>query len=878
MLPAGTVTFLFTDIEGSTARWEANSERMSAALADHNKVFERIAAEYSGAIFKTVGDAYCIAFSSAEDAASAAIAAQENLARSPDPLLVRMALHTASIHPTGDDYFGPPLNRVARILSAANGGQIVMSDATKGLLPSKFAVKSLGAHALKDLLEPANLWQLGSGNFGELRGMASIRNNLPLQTTSFVGRTEEMEQLQGFLEKSRLITLTGTGGTGKSRLALQFAAENMERFPDGVWFCELAPLPEREDVLRAIVAAVGAPDVIGTLQDRLVMYLSGKRSLVILDNCEHVLDAASKVAESLILSCPLITIVATSREPLGARGEVPFRVPSLPSPDPSRRLSLDDLDRFGSTALFVDRLSIAAPSYELQPQEAGTIAHICNRLDGIPLAIELAAARGRAMSLEHIEKRLDDRFRLLTGGSRNALSRQQTLRALIDWSVQLLDEQERRFFVTLSVFGGGWNLDAAEAVCTDEAAGTEEWQVLDLLTALVDKSLVVYERSSDRYRMLESVRQYALERLEQTDMTIALRDRHAEHFLKLAAPLVGKHTTESSVAAHRKFANDYENFRTAVEWVAGQEGGRQTAIQALSAASQGFHSLGRPDEFVRMMKPLLEDPDELDPETLSYARLTLTICKTLTGDPQGLEDALAARDQFDKLDPEWRARWRIAIGHALFMAGRYEEDIEFVRAGIRIEGEAERTPWFHYLYMHEGNSLAALRRFDEALTAYRACIAGLGGIGDERGCVAGLSNMVTVHTVRGSLRDAIEASLELNRRSTSNGIYPAARGHLLMAFGHLALDLGEYEVAAMLAGGGFGMREASGVAADPVDRMMEDCTKERLSAVIPAKELEEWLERGRRTDWEPWFVALVPVTMDEIYTEPVQIPNRNLIR
>jgi predicted ATPase/class 3 adenylate cyclase len=873
MLPSGTVTFLFTDVEGSTALWEAKPEEMEIALKGHNEAIERVAAEFSGHVFKTIGDAYCIAFGSAEHAADAALAAQAALARTKHPLNVRMALNTGAIQPTGNDYFGPPLNRVARLLSAAHGSQILMSDATKSLLPNRFPLKDLGSHGLRDLMEATRIWQLGAGDYGAVRSLTAIPNNLPLQTTSFIGRVEEMEQLTAMLPKSRMITLTGTGGTGKSRLSLQFAAEHMDQFPDGVWFCELAALPDREDVLRALVTAIGAPDVAGiSMRDRLVMHLAGKTALLIVDNCEHVLDAASKIVEDVMGACPSVVIIATSREPLGVRGEAAFRVPSLPSPDPAKKVSLDDLDRFGSTALFMDRLATAAPSYELQAQEAATVAHICTRLDGIPLAIELAAARGRAMSLDQIEKRLNDRFRLLTGGSRNALSRQQTLRALIDWSVQLLDDRERKFLFALSVFGGGWDVEAAENICSGEEMGLEAWQVIDFMTTLVDKSLVVFERATDRYRLLESIRQYALEQLEHDPVALILRDKHAAYYLKLSENMVG------SVASHGRFLSDYENFRMAVEWTAGMEGGRDVALRALCLALSGFHSLCRLPEFVRLVEGIqIGEQGDCDTEVWVNGKILCMVARVLYGDPKGVETALTMKKELDTVDPAMKGQWRSAICHALFHSRRFDEAIAFVDETLAMNTAAELGLWHRYLNVHRGNSLTALHRYDEALASLQIAQDLLEEAEDERGSIANLANFTALHLARGNMADAIRTGLEINRRSTKSRVYVTTRGFTLLALGHRAMDLGDQALAAIFLGGNFAIREAGGIVNDPVDEMAEQSLVFRVNEALPEEERRAAISRGRAVDWEPWFVAMLPMTAEEVLSSK-QIPHVDLIR
>ncbi len=869
MLPSGTVTFWFTDLVGSTARWEADPVAMRADLEVHNAILSRVAEDHLGHVFKTVGDAYCVAFADAGHAASAALAAQESLGKA--NLNVRMGLHTASIQPSGDDYFGPPLNRISRLMGLANGGQVLMTEAVKGLLPASMPMEDLGSHVLRDLLEPMRIWQLGAGEFPPISGIGAIPNNLPLQNTTFIGREQEMQQIWELLGRSRMITLTGAGGTGKTRLALQAAAERISLFPNGAWLCEFAALPEREDVLRALVSAVGVPDSPASLQNRLVTHLAERRTLLILDNCEHVLDSVADICGALLSSCPDLTLMATSREPIGISGEVALRVPSLPVPELREGLSLADLEKFGSTALLLDRMSLASPGSQVDDSQAGSISRICVRLDGIPLAIELAAARCRAMSLEQIEKRLDDRFRLLTGGNRNALSRQQTLRALVDWSVRLLDPGERRFLFTLAVFSGGWTLDSCEAVCGGGGTGVEESDVLDLLTALVDKSLVLYDSTKDRYSMLETIRQYALEEFQDEDTGPAIRDRHAAWYLRLSNAFSDRNW-DAHAESLRRFSADYENFRAAVEWTAGASGGLEKAISALDTAYSAFWSLDRGSEFIRLIEPLLTraasppgDPlhEPVDEELLRSARLSKAVTGTRHGSPESIEELLAMKEDLHEMSPQMRVQTTSAVGYALFRARKFEEAIEFVAAAVADYDKLRAGRLSPYLSVIRGNCLCAMRRFEEGLASYEQALTALREVGDERGYVACLANFVIVHMVRADIPAAIVAALELNRRSTLPKVYTSTRSYVLAAFGCLAMDLGDHESAAVLLGGALEMQARTGAPPDPVDEMGDQALIERVEEQIPQPDRERWIAVGRRTDWEPWFQRLVTVSPDE---------------
>jgi predicted ATPase/class 3 adenylate cyclase len=563
-LPTGTVTFLFTDIEGSTQLWEQHPDAMRLALARHDASLTAAIQSNHGHVFKTVGDAFCAAFAMAPDAIDAALAAQRHLhALQPSAvpsaaglaLKVRIALHTGAAKVRGGDYFGPALNRVARLLAIAHGGQVLLSGATQELvqddLPPGSSLRDLGRHRLRDLQRPEQVYQLFApdlpAHFPPLRSLEAFRHNLPVQLTSFIGRKREMAEVKRLLAESRLLTLTGSGGCGKTRLALQVAADLLEEFPEGVWLVELAPLADPGLVPQAVASVLGLREEPGrSLTATLTDALRARSLLLVLDNCEHLLSACAQLVESLLHACPQLRVLASSREGLGIGGEQTYPVPSLSLPDPQRLPALDELQEYEAVRLFAERAGLSQPRFAVTAANAPSVVQVCRRLDGIPLAIELAAARMKALPVEKIAERLDDCFRLLTGGSRTALPRQQTLRALIDWSYNLLSEPERTLLRRVSVFAGGWTLEAAEAVCAGEAEcagappgplpGIKAWEVIDLLTSLVEKSLVMYEEQGGeaRYRLLETVRQYARDRLLETGEAAAVRGRHRDWCLALA--------------------------------------------------------------------------------------------------------------------------------------------------------------------------------------------------------------------------------------------------------------------------------------------------------------------------------------------------------
>jgi len=556
-LPTGTVTFLFTDIQGSTSLWEREPEKMAAALQIHNATLYQAIQANGGAVFKVIGDAFQAAFPTAPQALRAALEGQRNLQIAPwnelGPLKVRMGLHTgeAELDDDGEEYLvSHTKNRANRIMSAASGGQVLLSAETYELcnrqLPPQASLKDQGEHLLKGLHQPEHLYQLVAPGlevvFPPVTSEKRPSHNLPLQLTSFIGRREEITQVQELLHHHRLVTLTGTGGVGKTRLALRVAEELLERFPDGVWLAELASLTDPELVPQSVARNLGlnyqaGPQATALLRD----YLKPKHTLLILDGCEHLIDACARLAEALLGGCPLLSLLATSREVLEIGGETPFRVPSLALPDlieEDRRdphLYLEILAHSEAIRLFVERAEAASPGFTLNPQNMLAVAQICRHLDGIPLAIELAAARTRMMGVEEIARRLGDRFQLLTGGSRTALPRHRTLRAAIDWSYELLSAPERALLQRLAVFAGGWSLPAAEFVCRGEVI--ESCDVLDLLAQLADKSLVTSDLQpglETRYRMLETVRQYAFEKLVEAGQAQRARHLHLQYYLQLA--------------------------------------------------------------------------------------------------------------------------------------------------------------------------------------------------------------------------------------------------------------------------------------------------------------------------------------------------------
>lgn len=584
-LPRGTVTFLFTDIEGSTQLLQRLKQDYRPLLDTQERILRDAIAQHNGQVVDTQGDSFFAAFPRAGDALDAVVEAQRALAayewQASLTVRVRMALHTGEPNIAGDRYLGIDVHRAARICAAGHGGQVLLSQTTRDLveseLPENVTLRDLGEHRLKDLRRPKHLYQMVIGglpaDFPPLKTLDALPNNLPVQLTSFIGRDREISQIRHLLGATRLLSLTGVGGTGKTRLALQVASEVLEaeQFPHGVWLVELASLSDPALVPQAVATALGVRELMGrTFSDLLRDSLSQKNLLLVLDNCEHLIQECAQLADTLLHSAPHLKILTTSREALGIAGETGYPVPSLGIPDVSVLRSSsqtpESLSQYDAVRLFIDRALAVQPQFQLTNQNALAVAQVCARLDGIPLAIELAAARVKGLSVDQIASRLDDRFRLLTGGSRTALPRQRTLQAAIDWSYKLLSDTERVLLPRLSVFSGGWSLEAAEFVCA--GGNVEADTILDLLLRLVDKSLVVADAQGDEthYHMLETIRQYAQEKLDESGESQPIRNQHLEFFLKLAMEANPELFSADQPLWIERLDTEHDNFRGALRW------------------------------------------------------------------------------------------------------------------------------------------------------------------------------------------------------------------------------------------------------------------------------------------------------------------------
>lgn len=616
LLPTGTVTLLLADVEGSTALWESQPEQMTAALGLLNRTVDETVAAYEGVrpVEQGEGDSFVAAFARATDAVACASALQ----RAPlAPIRIRIGLHTGEIQLRDEgNYAGPTINRTARIRDLAHGGQTVMSGVTESLvidrLPEGAWLTDLGSYPLRGVPRPERVAQLCHADlrneFPPLRVRTEVAShNLPVHLTSFVGRQAQVSEVRQLVISDRLVTLTGAGGVGKTRLAVEVSSQLSPEFPDGIWYVDLAPITNAAVAPLTVARTLGLPDHPGrSTMELLVRFLGEKSMLLVLDNCEHLLDACGDMVVELLGSCPHATILSTSREPLGVPGELTWRVPSL---------SLTE----EAVELFADRARQARPDFVVNEANTPLVRDICERLDGMPLAIELAAARIRALSLQQIGSSLHDRFRLLTGGARTAVRRQQTLRASVDWSHALLTEPERVLFRRLAVFTGGFDLEAAQAI----GAGSEmeSYQLLDQLSLLVDKSLVVASETSThagtdsgmRYSLLETVRQYAQEKLGESGEAEQTRTRHRDYYTSTATELAsqGLAGVERLLAWARA---ESDNLRAAFAWSL-DSSDRESALRLASALQDFWLRTGIFREALAAFDAVLTDrrPEEIAP-------------------------------------------------------------------------------------------------------------------------------------------------------------------------------------------------------------------------------------------------------------------------
>jgi predicted ATPase/class 3 adenylate cyclase len=871
--PQGTVSFLFTDIVGSTRLWEKFPNGMGAALARHDALVRTACETHGGHVFKTVGDAFCVAFKTPGEALLAAVHAQRGLTSAAweetGPIAARMGIHTGTAEYRDDDYFGGTLNRTARIEAAAHGGQILLSQISHELLEDEridgITFKSLGRHRLRNLDRPEHLFQAVvrglADSFSPPRSMEVLPNNLPAQTTSFVGREREMEELKRLIEKNRLITLIGTGGTGKTRLSLETGAQLIDEFRDGVWLVELAPITEPDRIVEVAAEALGARGEPERPQrETLINFLRGKNLLIILDNCEHILAAAAALASSLLRLCPHLKIVATSRHSLGIGGEITFPVPPLGMLDVRHeKLSGTDLverlSHYEAAKLFIERAVAVRPDFTVTNANAPALAEICSRLDGIPLAIELAAARARVLDLDQIAERLDNRFRLLRGGGgASGLPHQQTLQALIDWSHDLLSEQERILFRRLGAFVGGRTLEALEAVCAGD--GIDELDILDLLQQLVDKSLVTVERESggaSRYTMIESVWHYAREKLEASGEADALRDRHLNHLLKFAETAAPHLEGPTQKEWLERCYFELFNFRFAFKWAI-RSGKVEAGYRLVKALYRVIEVRGNVEEAHKIIDQLRALPDD------------------------GVPDRV-------------KADFRTAAGRIAWVADRYPEARQYYADAERLyillgddAGAALAGAFQGFLDRHESNIESAEQRFQRVIAVGKKLghsyleaigLSGLGSVAMDRGYLTKARELkeqslvlyegrqdywIIGYILWGVTTVAIAQKDHVRARACLSKWSAIARelgnrwvlSYILDCYGSIALGSDQPKSAARCFGAAEAVRQHFGGQFTQIEQAAHDDAVSRLRQMLPESEFTEVWESGRLSS--PWEV------------------------
>jgi predicted ATPase/class 3 adenylate cyclase len=895
--PTGTVTFLFTDIEGSTQRWERNPDAMAMALRRHDVLMRDAIEAHGGYVFKVVGDAFCATFAKTPDAVAAALRGQRALLAEDfldvDGVRVRMAVHAGHAEEREGDYLGPAVNRVARLLAAGHGGQILVSGTAADLLqdelPREGSLRDLGEHRLKDLARAERIYQFVAPGLSEthppLRSLEELPNNLPAQLTSFVGREHDLDEIKQLMREHRLVTLVGTGGSGKTRCAIQAGAEFLEGFGDGAWLVELAPISSAALVTGAIAQALGVREMPNRpLLDTLLAHLQRRRLLLILDNCEHVIDEVRNVVAAILRGCPGVRILATSREPLNTAGERAFRLPSLAVPPAAASVTAEDVRAYGAVALFTDRAVSSDGRFKLTDENAASVAEIVARLDGIPLAIELAAARVKIVSPQQLTQKLNERFRVLTGGDRSALPRQQTLRATIDWSFDLLDERERALFRRLAIFSGGWTLQAAIEVCCEEG-GPDEWEMLDVLTSLVDKSLVVVDAlgAEQRFRMLVSIREYALERLSEAAEAERTAEKHARFFAAFVEGLAPLVAALEDAEWKREFGAELDNVRAAIDWTIVRRHDPATGL-ALLAALEWPELVVTPQEALGWFEAAAACVDA-DTNAIVHSRILrhCVLLEWLEGRPLGQleQTALHAVEIAKKTgDANEIARALANLGACYRSAGRFEEaDSTFADAYeapqllTRITANAVLRLWA-VTDLQRQNVERARQRFSQLVSlerpaseAHASALLNLGelefAVGNTEAArdsarraketyqrsnsvylVLVSSNLAAYALAAGDIKDArthLREALTLQRSAGGGWLAAVVENHALFA-----ATLGEHERAVLLAGFGDAQYASRGEVRQHTENWGYERLRTLLANAYAADELARQMGAGAR--------------------------------
>ncbi|MEO8665065.1 MAG: tetratricopeptide repeat protein [Ignavibacteria bacterium] len=777
-IPTGNVTFLFTDIEGSTMLSQEFPETLPAALEKHHAILRDAIESNSGFVFEIIGDAFCAAFENANDAVKAACTAQLDLANEKwnDAVIkARMGIHSGKAEWNGKRYSGYiTLARTARVMSAAYGGQILISGNThepaKENIGDKISFRDLGERRLKDVIQPIHLFQIISPglreDFPPLKTLDARPNNLPVLLTGFIGREKEMERVKDLIKQSHLLTLTGSGGSGKTRLALQVAADIIDDYSNGVWLIELASLSDPFLLVQTIFKMLDLQEQpMQNTEDTLLDYLKDKEILLILDNCEHIIDATAQLTEKLLSKSPKLKIIATSREALRTAGEQTHRILPMNVPDPKNNESPEILAQYEAVKLFIEGALAVDENFRIQNENAAAIAGICNRLDGIPLAIELAAAKIKVLSAVQIYERLDNRFALLSGGKRTALPRQQTLRAMIDWSYDLLSENEKILWYRLAVFSGGWTIEAAEEICSDEKISIEE--LVDLLTLLAEKSIIIFSPEKVRFRILETIRQFGEEKLKVSDEYENISDKHLNYYMILAESAEPKLKGPDQRVWLEKLDKEAGNFEKSFNRSLNKKNS-QSGLRIAGAVELFWDIRGIYSEGLRWLESILEHNsgviNSIQGKALNAAGVLNTFHGNFKKAQKFLETALAIHVEIK--DEKGIACSLLNLGRVLWFQGELSHAADLCEHSLGIfrntgdkRGTATCLISLGIMSLQEGNYDRSEKLFEEGLAINRDA-------GDKREIAYSLLNMGMLSSDRGEMTRAaklFEESLSIQR-------------------------------------------------------------------------------------------------------------------
>ncbi|MBS1517822.1 MAG: tetratricopeptide repeat protein [Bacteroidetes bacterium] len=821
-IPSGNLTFLFTDIEGSTKLSQQFPDKLHAALERHNEILRNAVESNNGFVFKIVGDAFCCAFENADDAVKASVEAQTELGKEKwdnAVIKIRIGIHSGKAEWNGHDYMGyMTLARVTRVMSAAYGEQILISNdayllclegsntqrknennpeslSLRDFEAKEISFRDLGERRLKDVIEPIKLYQVESEGlrkeFPPLKTLDARPNNLPIQLTNFIGREEEIKHAKEILKDNRLLTLTGSGGAGKTRFSLQTGAYMIDDFANGVWFIELEAISEPDSLNVELINVFGLKEEPNkNIEEILAEYLLEKEILIILDNCEHIVSACAELAERLLSSCPKLKIIATSREALNCKGEQTYRIPPLSLPDTNYNNTPEQLTQYESVRLFIERALAVNPKFRVTNENAPAMAEVCSRLDGIPLAIELAAARTKILSLEKIYERLDDRFNLLTGGNRTALPRQQTLRALIDWSYDLLSENEKILWSRLSVFSGGWTLEAAEEVCSDEIIS--KYEILDLLSQLTEKSVIIYDLTKDRYRILESLKDYGIKKLSDgNDIFI----KHLNYFSELSERAKPELLGENTKLWMHIIEADHSNFISAIEWSVRNEN-TEKGVQTAAALGRFWNITGQYSTGIRLIENILESSATLGKSSKVKVLNWIGSFKSAQGD---YEQAKKYYEEILNIRKESGDKSGIAgsihnLGNVSLSQGDYEQAKKYYEESLAIYKEIGDKKGIATPILSLGNIALNQGDYEQAKKYYEESLVIKKEIGDKDGIARSINNLGNVAYYKGDYEQAkkyYKESLHICEEiGSKNGI-----AALISNLGSVASNQGEYEQA-----------------------------------------------------------------------------------